>query len=216
MDRGTFARLRPLAKDVRLQITNQWAEQRWTQLLSEDRIKAVPWIHLVKVVGEVDFCLFVVGDFEVEVTLDGFTVGTLATCCCSFRWCQMKCLFKVWSQHIFTDVGLPYMWEHGAFILCKCSSIFIPIFFPLRFVTPKKYRFEVQKSTVDAFGLEDISQSCARSLVVILYTLQIHCFYKQRITWHHPRWWCSKSPSFHIVHVRYRIGKGLKTLSRGS
>ena len=129
MDRGTFARLRPLAKDVRLQITNQWAEQRWTQLLSEDRIKAVPWIHLVKVVGEVDFCLFVVGDFEVEVTLDGFTVGTLATCCCSFRWCQMKCLFKVWSQHIFTDVGLPYMWEHGAFILCKCSSIFIPIFF---------------------------------------------------------------------------------------
>ena len=83
----------------------------------------------MKVVGEVDFCLFVVGDFEVEVTLDGFTVGTLATCCCSFRWCQMKCLFKVWSQHIFTDVGLPYMWEHGAFILCKCSSIFIPIFF---------------------------------------------------------------------------------------
>ena len=54
---GTFARLRPLAKDVRLQITNQWAEQRWTQLLSEDRIKAVPWIHLVKVVGKVDFCL---------------------------------------------------------------------------------------------------------------------------------------------------------------
>ena len=41
------------------------------------------------------FCLFVVGDFEVEVTLDGFTVGTLATCCCSFRWCQMKCFFQV-------------------------------------------------------------------------------------------------------------------------
>eukprot|EP00434_Breviolum_minutum_P009954 symbB.v1.2.008774.t1/scaffold549.1/size255684/15 len=54
LEKGPDMKLRPLAKDVRLQITNQWAEQRWTQLLSEDRIKAVPWIHLVKVVGEVD------------------------------------------------------------------------------------------------------------------------------------------------------------------
>jgi len=28
-------RLRPLAKDVRIQITNQWAEQRWTQLIQD-------------------------------------------------------------------------------------------------------------------------------------------------------------------------------------
>eukprot|EP00435_Cladocopium_sp_Y103_P065400 s912_g27.t1 len=42
LEKGPDVQLQPLAKDVRIQITNRWAEQRWTQLIrAEDRSKAV-------------------------------------------------------------------------------------------------------------------------------------------------------------------------------
>ena len=168
MDRGTFARLRPLAKDVRLQITNQWAEQRWTQLLSEDRIKAVPWIHLVKVVGEVDVFWWKCWWFWSTSNFRWLTVGTLATCCCSFRWCQKKCFFSRFGANTSSlMLGFRTCGSTELSFYARFHPFSSPYFFPLRFATPKKYRFEVRKSTVDAFGLEDISQSCGRSLVVI-------------------------------------------------